>query len=48
MFTVQVSELITRKQTAVGSSILGDKLTTWPTIYDHWPSSKGERSRSQG
>jgi len=44
----EMSELITQERIAVGSSNLVEGLTTWPTMYDHWPRSKGQTSRSQG
>jgi len=46
----ETSELISRNQEriAVGFSNLVEGLTTWPAIYDNWPISKGQRSRSQG
>jgi len=43
-----MTELITQERTAVGYSNLVEGLTTWPTMYDHSPKSKGQRSRSQG
>jgi len=43
-----MSELITQERIAVGSSNLVDELTTRPAMCDHWPGSKGQRSRSQG
>jgi len=44
----EMSELVTQVRIAVGSSNLVEELTTWPAMYDHWPRSKGQRSRSQG
>jgi len=44
----EMSELITQERIAVGSSNLVEELTTWSAMYDHWPRSKGQRSRSQG
>ena len=44
----EMSELITHERIDVGSSNLVEGLTTWPAMYDHWPKSKGQRSRSQG
>jgi len=44
----ELSELITQERIAVGSSNLVEGLTTWPAMYDRWPRSKGQRSRSQG
>ena len=44
----EMSELITQEGISVGSSNLVEGLITWPAMYDHWPKSKGQRSRSQG
>jgi len=44
----EMSEVITQEWIAIGSSNLVEELTTWPAMYDHWPKSKGQRSRSQG
>ena len=33
---------------SLGSSNFVEGLTTWPSMHDHWPKSKGQRSRSQG
>jgi len=44
----EMSELITQERIAVGFSTFVEGLTTWPAMYDHWPKSKGQRSRSQG
>jgi len=43
-----MSELITQERIAVGSSNLVNGLITRAAVYDHWPRSKGQRSRSQG
>jgi len=43
----EMSELITQERIAVGSSNLVDGLTTLPAMYDYWPRSKGQRSRSR-
>jgi len=43
-----MSERITQERIDVGSSNLVEGLTTWPAMYDHWPKSKGQRSRPQG
>ena len=43
----EMSELITQEQIAIGSSNLVEGLNTWPAMYDHWPKSKGHRSRSR-
>jgi len=43
-----MSELITQERIAVESSNLVEGLTTWPALYDYWPRSKGQRSKSQG
>ena len=48
MFSALVSEIITQEQIAVGASNLVEGLTVWPVMYDQWPRSKGQRSRSQG
>jgi len=42
----EMSVLITQERIVVGSSNLVEGLTTWPAMYDHWPKSKGQRSRS--
>jgi len=42
----EMSELITQERIALRSSNLVEELITWPT-YDHWPRSKGQRSRSR-
>jgi len=44
----EMSKLITQARIAVGSSNLVEGLTTWPAMYDRWPKSKCQRSRSQG
>jgi len=44
----EMSELITQERTAVRSSNLVKGLTIWPAMYDHWPRSNGQMSRSQG
>jgi len=41
----EMSELVTQEWIAVGSSSLVEGLTTWPAMCDHWPRSKGQRSR---
>jgi len=47
-YPMEMSELITQEQIAVGSINLVKRLITWPAMYDHWPRSKGQRSRSPG
>ena len=38
----EMSELITQERIAVGSLNLEEGLTMWPTMYYHWPKSKGQ------
>jgi len=47
MFSV-LSELITQEQIAVGASNLVQRLITWVVMYDRWPRSRGQGSRSEG
>jgi len=48
LFSVLVSELRSQEKIAIEASNLVEELIMWPAMYDHWPRSKGQRSRSQG